>query len=147
MDFLKHLVLVLSLCGVSAMARAARGIEHTFHEGETLWFLAQVYYGDGSRYAEIMRANRLASSEGVQDGQRLRIPEPLFTPEQPGFETRLTHLRLKRAQELAKRLVASEKKTRTVVIPRARPAEEPLTTVEVSERPIQERAKAEPTGH
>lgn len=109
-------------------AETGRSIEHVFTGDETLWFLSQIYYGDGSQYTRIMEANHIESSEHVREGKRLVIPSPLFTPEQPGFAVRVAHLREKRAEALAKRGVASEAAAvagpwKTVVIPISSPIE------------------------
>lgn len=94
----------------SGFARAGTSVEHRFESGETLWFLAQIYYGDGLQFEKIMRANRLKSSEQVHEGQPLKIQDPIFKPGQPGFELRLAHLRTKRAEALARRrFIASER--------------------------------------
>lgn len=57
---------------------------HTVVPGETLWTLAQRYYGDGGRYAEIYEANRAAmdarnAATGatrytIYTGQELSVP-------------------------------------------------------------------------
>lgn len=49
---------------------------HTVRPGETLYAIAQKYYGDGQQYKAILQANRqaLASAGRLQVGQRLRIP-------------------------------------------------------------------------
>jgi nucleoid-associated protein YgaU len=50
-----------------------------FHEvvkGESLWKIAERYYGDGSLYPKIFEANRdvLKDPDRIKVGQRLRIP-------------------------------------------------------------------------
>lgn len=50
-----------------------------FHEvknGETLWKIAERYYGDGSLYKKIFEANRdvLNDLNVIRVGQKLRIP-------------------------------------------------------------------------
>ena len=134
---------------------AGKKHQHEFKEGDTLWFLSQIYYGDGAQYTRILEANQLKSAGAVRDGQKLVIPGALFTPEQPGFDIRLAHLREKRAQNLAKRLMASEsaptaEPAKTVVIPKYTPKlPSNLPFTEVRDRhhtPTYEKAKAELIG-
>jgi len=49
---------------------------HTVRSGETLYAIAQRYYGDGQKYQAIVQANRraLASAGSLQVGQQLTIP-------------------------------------------------------------------------
>jgi nucleoid-associated protein YgaU len=49
---------------------------HEVQKGETLWKIAEQYYGDGSLYAKIFEANRdtLKDPNRINIGQRLRIP-------------------------------------------------------------------------
>ncbi len=126
--------------------------QHEFKEGDTLWFLSQIYYGDGAQYTRILEANQLKSAGAVRDGQRLVIPGALFTPEQPGFNIRVAHLRQKRAQNLAKRFLASPsaptaQPAKAVVIPKYTPQlPASLPVVEVRDRhqaPTDEQTQAE----
>jgi nucleoid-associated protein YgaU len=50
---------------------------HTVEDGDTLFSLAQRYYGDGAKYLLIYRANRerLGSLEELAPGMVLEIPE------------------------------------------------------------------------
>ena len=48
-------------------------------EPESLWRIAEWFTGDGSRYAEIRRRNRLASLE-TEPGQKVEIPSELLLP-------------------------------------------------------------------
>jgi nucleoid-associated protein YgaU len=50
---------------------------HTVQEGETLFTLAQRYYGDGDRFAELYRANRsvLKTPDALEPGTVLTIPD------------------------------------------------------------------------
>jgi nucleoid-associated protein YgaU len=45
-------------------------------KGESLWKIAERYYGDGSLYPKIFEANRdvLKDPDKIKVGQRLRIP-------------------------------------------------------------------------
>jgi nucleoid-associated protein YgaU len=49
---------------------------YTVQDGDTLWAIAERYYGDGSQYTRIFDANRdqLDSPDVIQAGQTLRIP-------------------------------------------------------------------------
>ncbi len=45
-------------------------------KGDTLWKIAKQYYGDGSLYTEIFKANQdtLTDPDKIKPGQKLRIP-------------------------------------------------------------------------
>lgn len=45
-------------------------------KGDTLWKIAKEYYGDGSLYPEIFKANQdvLTDPDRIKVGQKLRIP-------------------------------------------------------------------------
>jgi nucleoid-associated protein YgaU len=49
---------------------------HEVQKGETLWKIAEQYYGDGNLYPKIFEANRdtLKDPNLIKIGQRLRIP-------------------------------------------------------------------------
>jgi nucleoid-associated protein YgaU len=49
---------------------------HEVKKGETLWKIAEHYYGDGSLYPKIFEANKdtLVNPDRIKIGQRLRIP-------------------------------------------------------------------------
>jgi len=49
---------------------------HEVKKGETLWKIAQQYYGDGSLYPKIFEANKdtLTDPNRIRAGQKLRIP-------------------------------------------------------------------------
>jgi nucleoid-associated protein YgaU len=49
---------------------------HEVKKGETLWKIAQHYYGDGSLYPKIFEANKdtLKDPNLIRIGQKLRIP-------------------------------------------------------------------------
>lgn len=48
---------------------------HTVKSGETLWGIAQKYYGKGNLYPKIVTANKLANPNMIRIGQVLTIPE------------------------------------------------------------------------
>ena len=49
---------------------------HEVVKGETLWKIAERYYGDGNLYMKIFEANRsiLKDPNMIKIGQKLRIP-------------------------------------------------------------------------
>jgi len=49
---------------------------HEVKKGETLWKIAEQYYGDGNLYSKIFDANRdvLKDPNRINVGQKLRIP-------------------------------------------------------------------------
>jgi nucleoid-associated protein YgaU len=49
---------------------------HEVKKGETLWKIAEQYYGDGNLYQKIFAANRdiLKDPNRINIGQKLRIP-------------------------------------------------------------------------
>ncbi len=49
---------------------------HEVKKGDTLWKIAEHYYGDGSLFKQIFEANRdiLKDPNLIQVGQKLRIP-------------------------------------------------------------------------
>ena len=58
------------------MARPA-GRVHVVEDGDSLWTIAERYYGSGVRYLEIFDANRdvLQSPDALTLGVSLRVPE------------------------------------------------------------------------
>ena len=50
------------------------GRYHTVVKGDTLWAIAQKYYGNGSRYPEIAKANNISNPDVISVGQKLLIP-------------------------------------------------------------------------
>lgn len=49
-------------------------IYHTVVAGDSLWSIAEKYYGDGQRFALIATANGISSTADLVVGQRLLIP-------------------------------------------------------------------------
>lgn len=47
---------------------------HTVESGDTLWAIAERFYGDGSKYQQIADANGIANPDLIQPGQELTIP-------------------------------------------------------------------------
>lgn len=48
---------------------------HQVEKGETLWAIAERYYGSGYNIADIVSANNLKSPDDIEVGQELNIPE------------------------------------------------------------------------
>ena len=53
---------------------ASSGRYYTVVKGDTLWGIAQRFYGNGSRYPEIARANNISNPNIINVGQKLLIP-------------------------------------------------------------------------
>lgn len=47
---------------------------YTVKKGDTLWAIAQKYYGNGNRYPEIAKANGISNPDRISVGQKLLIP-------------------------------------------------------------------------
>lgn len=47
---------------------------YTVVKGDTLWGIAQKFYGNGNRYPEIARANNISNPNVIHTGQKLFIP-------------------------------------------------------------------------
>jgi hypothetical protein len=74
--------------------------KHVFKADETLWFLAQVYYGSGLKYVDIVKANKLKNESAVAVEQELVIPHPKYPSEDHNWQERYDQLYKKRAQAL-----------------------------------------------
>jgi nucleoid-associated protein YgaU len=48
---------------------------YTVVSGDTLWAIAERFYGDGSKYLKIASANGIANPDLIMVGQKLTIPE------------------------------------------------------------------------
>jgi LysM repeat protein len=48
---------------------------YTVVSGDTLWAIAERFYGDGSKYPKIASANGIANPDLIMVGQKLTIPE------------------------------------------------------------------------
>lgn len=50
---------------------------HEVKKGETLYSLAEKYYGDGQMYQKIMKANNLTRQSDIYEGKQLKIYSPV----------------------------------------------------------------------
>ncbi|GAB77562.1 LysM domain-containing protein [Austwickia chelonae] len=48
--------------------------QYVVSEGDTLWDIAERYYGDGSQYLRIAESNQIANPDMIYVGQVLAIP-------------------------------------------------------------------------
>lgn len=59
---------------LKASGSTSTGNYYTVVKGDTLWGIAKKYYGNGSRYPEIAKANNIANPDIIYVGQKLLIP-------------------------------------------------------------------------
>ena len=97
-------IIVILITALSFFAQAESLVFHEIRNDETLWFLAEVYYGNGKLYPKIADANMLDESSKLFKGRRLLIPEPVFSPDSSDFEQRFAMLQRRRAQKLVQKL-------------------------------------------
>lgn len=71
-----------SVSGKTAGESRERPLAHTVLPGETLWIIAQKYYGDGARWPEIARENRIRNPAKVKPGDILILKGALPRAEQ-----------------------------------------------------------------
>lgn len=48
-------------------------MEHIVKRGESLWSIAEKYFGSGSRYQDLMKQNNLSEDSVIHPGQKLII--------------------------------------------------------------------------
>jgi len=86
--------ILILLVGVFQLPMAQAGdpvtkaftVEHHFKAGETLWFVSLLYYGKGGQFNKIVEANHLSSTEGIKDGQVLKIPDTNWKPDSADYK-------------------------------------------------------------
>jgi len=59
---------------------------HTVAEGETLWSIAQLYFGDGMKFKDIKRANQSINPDRIIAGQKIKIPGITINADSEGAE-------------------------------------------------------------
>jgi len=64
-----------------ATKSAQPGGTHTVSEGETLWDIAENYYGDGFAWEKIANTNDIADPNSIEANQKLEIPKDTETNE------------------------------------------------------------------
>ncbi|OGK17360.1 hypothetical protein A2774_04145 [Candidatus Roizmanbacteria bacterium RIFCSPHIGHO2_01_FULL_39_12c] len=65
----------------TAAVQDSKSRTHTVVSGDTLYLIAEKYYGSGENLTDIMTANHLSNSDLIEVGQKLVIPE--VTPKFP----------------------------------------------------------------
>lgn len=138
------IILILSLLSFHVEAKL---VDHKVQGDETAWFLSQIYYGTGARYPEILKTNSLSSAESLQPGSIVKIENPVFDPQQKGFEERFATLKKKRETELGLGWKASDH-AKKVVVPNDKIANSlrttlPFTDVKDPHKSALQRAKEE----
>lgn len=70
----------------------AEDTEHVMAQGETLWSVAEQYYGDGALMNALMRYNKIADARDLRVGAKIKIPSEHklaeLAPAPPGVTTR-----------------------------------------------------------
>jgi len=56
--------------------RAATDVQYRVQPGDTLWRVAQAFYGDGNAYSRIVKANPHLHLQALRGGQILTVPVP-----------------------------------------------------------------------
>lgn len=71
-----NLILVGQVIRIPKSETLAPGTKnyHTVVRGDTLWGISKKYYGTGSRYPEIAKANNISNPDIIHVGQKLLIP-------------------------------------------------------------------------
>jgi proteasome lid subunit RPN8/RPN11/LysM repeat protein len=57
-------------------ARATTNVQYRVQPGDTLWRVAQAFYGDGNAYPRIVKANPHLQPQALRGGQVLTVPVP-----------------------------------------------------------------------
>lgn len=58
-----------------ATISVALPVQHTVAEGETLWTIAEKYYGSGHNFADIIVTNKIVNPDVIEAGQKITIPK------------------------------------------------------------------------
>ena len=78
-------------------------VKHVVTQDETAWFLANVYYGKGPQFEDILAANEMKDAKEIKEGMEIYIPNPKFHKGQTDFAARYTQVWEKRAEALKAR--------------------------------------------
>jgi nucleoid-associated protein YgaU len=72
----KHSAITKFVCEIRGQIRKMDGSTYTVERGDTLWGIAEEYYGNGSEWPRIARANGLPTRGDpiIRPGQELYIP-------------------------------------------------------------------------
>lgn len=111
--FLKLLSTVLlissaSYADINWARQESKGFQHQLKKEETLWFLAQVYYGNGNEYSKILSASGISSLDKVKKGALLTIPQPKYSPSDSNFKQRYAAVMKKRNYLLSLKMNQNE---------------------------------------
>ncbi len=85
---MKSILLLILGSFVFCASLAAADSIHKVAQNETVWFLAQVYYGDGHKFTEIVFANHMKKAEDLVVGEEVVVPLPKFSNKDAGFKAR-----------------------------------------------------------
>lgn len=108
----------LSLFFVFGLQVAKADTIHKVTYEETAWFISQLYYGDGSKFTEILQANGLESADQIKSGMDLVIPLPKYPATAVDFKNRYAELKAERSKKLAaKKMGKLDAATQMVVVP------------------------------
>jgi len=108
---------------------------HVLRPGETLWFVAQIYYNDGNEYKKLLAANHLQKAEDVDIGLEISIPNPMWLETMPTFAEHYSKL-------FKQRSVALQKKAEKRAIARQKHNEKSNPTI--VDRAVASEAEIEP---
>ena len=61
--------------------RATTNVQYRVQPGDTLWRVAQAFYGDGNAYLRIVKANPHLQPQALRGGQILTVPVPDTRPQ------------------------------------------------------------------
>jgi hypothetical protein len=112
----------------------AKIVDHKVQGNETAWFLAQLYFGTGARYPEILKTNSFNSTDAIKPGGIVKIENPLYDPTQKNFQERLQQLKKKRETDLGTASAKSVHPSAGIL---------PFMKVKESQKSAQQRAKEE----
>lgn len=74
--------------GASSLVLSKGTVKHLVSKDETAWFLASVYYGQGQRFEDILKANGFKDANEIREGKEILIPSPQYHKGQNDFARR-----------------------------------------------------------